>query len=191
MEQNTPKAKGFKSHFTAKRIAFLAVFTALSYVVSLLDFPIFPQASMLKFDFGSVFILLAGFMFGPIEGIIVCVIKELLHLPIGTTGGVGELANIIMTTSFLIIPTVTYIFKKGLPTVIITLIIATLFSTLISLAVNRYINFPLYGDTELIFFKKVWYFIIFFNLIKWTVISVCTVLVYKPMRKLFLKIGKQ
>lgn len=186
--KTTKKRQGFvKTHFTAKRIAYLAVFTALSFVISLIDFPIFPQASMLKLDFGNVFILLAGFMFGPVEGVIVCVIKELLHIPIGTTGGVGELANMIMATSYLLIPTIVYRFKKGIPTVVITLFMATLFSTAVSFFVNKYINFPLFGDTELHFFNSVKQFIIYFNLIKWSAISVITLIVYKPLHKLIKK----
>ncbi len=187
MKEKQEKESFIKTHFTAKRIAYMAVFTALSYVTSLFDFPIFPATPMLKLDFGNVFILLAGFMFGPVEGAIVCVIKELLRIPVGTTGGVGELANILMTISYIIIPTVVYRFKKGLPTVILTLVVATIFSSGVCLLVNRFINFPLYGDTELHFFNSVWQFILFFNLIKWTAISVLTVFTYKPFHRLIKK----
>ena len=187
MQEKEKKESFVKTHFTAKRVAYMAVFTALAFVVSLFDFPIFPATPMLKLDFGNVFILLAGFMFGPVEGVIVCVIKELLHIPVGSTGGVGELANIIMTISYIIIPTVVYRFKKGLPIVILTLVIATIFSSGVCLLVNRFINFPLYGDTELHFFNSVWQFIIFFNLIKWTAISVLTVLTYKPFHRFIKK----
>lgn len=76
----------FKKMFSAKRIALMAIFTALSFVVSMLEFPIFPQAEFLKLDFGNVFIMLIGFLLGPVEGMIVLVIKELLYIPVGGTG---------------------------------------------------------------------------------------------------------
>ena len=75
MEEQQEKRGGataLKSRFTAKRLSLMAVFTALAYVVSLFDFPIFPAAPFLKLDFGNVFILLISFLLGPVEGMIVC-----------------------------------------------------------------------------------------------------------------------
>ena len=110
---NKPE-KSKKPFFTAKKIAIIAVFTALSYVVSLFDFPIFPAAPFLKLDFGNVFLMLIGFLYGPIEAVIAIVIKEVIHIPVGTTGGVGELANILMTCAYVLIPAVVYRFKNGI-----------------------------------------------------------------------------
>ena len=76
-----------KKRFSAKRIALMGVFVALSYGVSFLEFPIFPPAPFLKLDFGNVFILLISLLLGPIEGIIVCVLKECLRLIGSTSGG--------------------------------------------------------------------------------------------------------
>ena len=64
-----------KNRFSAKRLALMAIFVALSYVVSILDFPIFPSAGFLQLDFGNVFIALIAFLLGPIEGVIVCLLK--------------------------------------------------------------------------------------------------------------------
>ena len=51
-EQQKPENKGgryaLKRFFTAKRMALMAVFVALSYVVSLFDFPIFPATPFLN-----------------------------------------------------------------------------------------------------------------------------------------------
>ena len=51
-----------KKRFSAKRVSLMAVFVALSFAVSLLDFPIFPATPFLKLDFGNTFILLIAFM---------------------------------------------------------------------------------------------------------------------------------
>ena len=61
-----------KKMFSAKRLALMAVFAALSFVVSLFEFPIFPTAAnSLKLDFGNGFIMLKAFLYGPVEGVIV------------------------------------------------------------------------------------------------------------------------
>jgi len=142
--RETPKTK-LKKMFSAKRLALMAIFTALSFVVSLFEFPIFPAADFLKLDFGNVFIMLIGFLLGPVEGIIVCVLKELLCILKSSSGGVGQLANILMTVSFIVVPAVTYKFHKGLKAVIPSLLIGCVLASGMALIANRFILFPAFG----------------------------------------------
>ena len=65
-----------REHFSAPRLAYMALFTALAYVVTFLEFPIFPAAGFLKLDFANVFFLFEGFIFGPVEAIVSIGIKE-------------------------------------------------------------------------------------------------------------------
>ncbi len=169
-----------------KRIVFTALFSALAYVVSLLSFPIFPTADFLKLDFSAVFITLAAFMFGPIAGVTACAIKELLcFITQPTFGGVGELANFIIISAFILLPSIVYCFKKGFLTVVLTLIIACLIQVGLSLIVNRYINFPLaMDDLAKDMFSSLWVFVLLFNLIKSVAISVLTILLYKRLSKI-------
>ncbi len=179
------KKEGF---FSARRVAFMAAFTALAFVVSLLEFPLFPAtpASFLKLDFGNVFVMLIGFLLGPVEGVIVCVLKEVIRIPFGTTGGVGELANMLVTTAYLLLPATVYRFRKGIKTAIVCLVVATLATSVIALAVNRFINFPLYmGDSAEQAFASLWGYIFIFNLIKWVSISVVVCLLYKTLSRIY------
>ena len=113
-----------KKVFTTKNIAGMAVFSALSFIVYLLEIPIFAgtPASFLELDLSNVFVMLAGFMYGPIPAILITLVKEGLHVFVGSTGGVGELANFIITTSFVLFPSILYQSKKGIKTVILSLI---------------------------------------------------------------------
>lgn len=175
---------------TTKKLAGTGVFAALAFVVSLLEFPIFPAASFLKFDFSLVFVLLAGFIFGPVSGIGVSAVKELLRFVMGSsTGGVGEVANFIVTLAFIVVPTVIYRYKKGFSTVIITLIIGCVLETAAALIANRFINFPLYmGDKAAEVFASLWQFVLLFNLIKTLVVSLVTIMLYKKVSALIKKI---
>ena len=75
-ETNEQKTKPCIKRFTAKRIALMAISVALSYAISLLDFPIFPATPYLKLDFGNVFILLISFLLGPVEGVVdICICR--------------------------------------------------------------------------------------------------------------------
>lgn len=175
---------------TTKKIAGTGIFAALAFVISLLEFPIFPDASFLKLDFSLVCILLAGFIFGPVSGFAAAGVKELLRFAIGSsTGGVGEIANFIVAASFIAVPTIVYHYKKGFSTVAITIAIGSCLEIAASLLVNRFINFPLYmGDGAAAVFESLWVFVLLFNLIKCVVISVLTILVYKKVSFLVKKI---
>ena len=176
-----------------QKVVGIALFSALSFVVSLFEFPIFPAAAFLKLDFSAVFTLLGGFMYGPVAGIIICAIKELIRFIMGSsTGGVGEIANFLVITSLIAIPTVVYRFKKGLAVVIITLILGVLTMTAMALISNRFIMFPLYmGDGAAAVFESVWYYVVFFNLIKGFAVSAIVFVLYKRVSWLFRKINLQ
>lgn len=176
-----------------RKIVGIALFSALSFVVSLLEFPIFPAAPFLKLDFSAVFVLLGGFMYGPVAGLIICAVKELIRFIMGSsTGGIGEIANFIVITCLIIVPTVVYRFKKGLPVVIITLITGIFTMTAAATLCNRFIMFPLYmGGGAANAFASLWYYIIFFNLIKGTAVSAIVFLLYKRVSWFFKRINLQ
>lgn len=176
-----------------KKIVGTALFAALSFVVSLLEFPIFPAAGFLKLDFSAVFILLGGFMYGPIAGIIICAVKELIRFVMGSgTGGIGEIANFLVTTSFIIVPTVVYRFRTGIKTVLITMAAGIVLQVGVALLSNRFIMFPLYmGNGAADAFNSLWHFVALFNLIKGAAISVIVFLLYKRVSWLFIKIKLQ
>lgn len=183
------KKKSVKEFFSARKIATIGVFAALSYIVMLLDFPIFPAVPFLKLDFSNVFVMLVGFAFGPVEGLVVLVIKEVLHIPIGTTGGVGELANICMGLAYIIVPSITYYFKKGIKIVIPTLLVGVVLQVGVSLLCNRYITFPLYmGEGAASAFNDFYPFITAFNAIKGVANSILCLVLYKYLSKAFKKL---
>lgn len=181
-------------YFTATRIAFIAIFTALSYVLSLFDFTLLPgtPVTFLKLDFSNVFVMLAGFSLGPVAGCIVAVVKELIHaLTVGQTAFVGELANILFVLPYMLIPAIVYKKHKGIKVVILSLAAGCVAQCLISLPVNYLLNFPAFtlafggtweGGQEL--FAQTWYWALLFNLIKTVIVSAATLLVYKPLSNL-------
>lgn len=196
-EQENKKTTGagmrsmLKKRFSAKRLALMAIFVALSFVVSLLSFSIFPGSPVffLELDFGNVFILLISFLLGPVEGVIVCVLKETLRIFAGSTGGVGELANMLMTSAYILLPSIVYQYRKGLKTVALTLAAACLIGTAAALLINRFITFPLFlGERGAAVFAEGFWLIVAFNLIKTVSIGVLTLLLYKRLSNFLKKI---
>lgn len=173
-----------KRYFTAQRIATLAMLTAIGYALSWLEFSVFPPASFLKLDFSNVATMLGVYMLGPVGAIVIEGVKQALCLITSTSGGVGQLANFLTTLSFIIVPSVLYEFKKGLPWVAAGMGISCVPQIAVSLVCNRYINFPLYmGEEAGNMFADLFWYIIAFNAIKGVAISALTLLLYKRLSK--------
>ncbi len=180
---NTENNQYKSSHYSAKKLAGMAIFTALAYVISLLEFPIFPVVPFLKLDFSNVFIMMAGFMYGPIPGILVGIMKELLRLIGSSTLGVGEIANFSIIIAYILPPALVYTKFKSKKVVCILLLVSCVLHTVVALVVNKFITFPLYGWGDK-FNSVVWY-VAGFNLIKSVSNSVITILLYKRIGYIF------
>ena len=174
--------------FSTRSIAGMAIFSALSYGISFLEFSLFPSSAVffLKLDFSNVFIMLAGFMYGPLSALFVGIIKELLCL-IGTqTLGVGQIANFVVILAYVIPPSIIYLFKKGIKWVILSLLLACVLQVVFALLTNKFITFPLYGMAEA--FDPSFWLILAFNVIKSVSVSIITILLYKRISYVFEKI---
>ena len=188
--------KSVRARLSAKRLALMAVFVALSYVVSFLEIPmpIF-GAEFLKLDLGNVFIVLISFLLGPVEGLAVCLLKEGLRCLTSTSLCAGELANFLITGAYILLPATLYQYKKTLKTVIISLSVSCLIATGTALIANRFIIFPafaflfggsIYGMSVKEAFSAFWVAVLLFNLIKTVAIGLLTMLLYKRLSN-FLK----
>lgn len=183
------------NYFTATRMAYLALFTAFAYVLYLpwLEFPLFPAVPFMKVDFSNTFVMIAGFALGPIAGVVVGVLKEILHsLTFSQTVGVGELANILMMLPYVLIPSLIYKKRKGIKTVIVALALGCIAQVIWSVPVNYTLTFPFFYSAfgmgswaeGMKFYLSVWYWAVLFNLIKTVLITVAVMILYKSISRL-------
>lgn len=175
--------------FNTRTIVTIAMLTVIGYALSYLEFPIFPAAPFLKLDFSTFATLFGGYMFGFPGALIIEGIKQLLIWGTkSSTGGVGEIANFLMATAFVLPPVILYKYKKGMLWVIVGLVFGCLSQISISLICNRYITFPFFEmllgsdkfnakDT----FNSLWGFVLAFNAIKSVAVSVLVFFLYKRL----------
>jgi len=187
-----------KNYFTATRIAYMALFTALSYVLYLpyLEFSLIPAVPFLKVDFSNSFVLVAGFSLGPVAGVVVGVLKELIHaLTFSSTSGVGELANILIMLPYVLVPSILYKRFKGIKSVLAILGGCCLLQAVWSIPVNYLLTFPFFLLTfhfpgvetwldGMNYYLTVWYWAVLFNLVKTVLVTVAVLLLYKPLSRL-------
>ena len=170
----------------------IALFSALSVTVMLipfLKFPIFPVIGFMDLDFSNVFSLFGGFLLGPLAAILIEFFKILLYALIkGTsTGYVGEFANFIIATAFVLPATILYKYKKGVKWVLLGLIFSVLCVVIVGTLVNYFVLFPLFlpKGHDMLTFKFIVTWIPAFNAIKYGLAAIIVFLLYKRIKFLF------
>lgn len=85
-------------------------------------------------------------MYGPLAGVIIAAIKSLLHLFATTSGGVGELADFLVTASFVFTAALIYKSNKSKKGALIGSAVATVVLVLVGALANYYIIIPFYSQ---------------------------------------------
>jgi riboflavin transporter FmnP len=188
----TTKTNQRMSVSTMTKVAMLSVLAFILMLVEL-PLPIFP--GFLKIDLSDVPALIAGFALGPVAGVAVEAVKNILHLLRTSTGGVGELANFLIGAAIVLPSALMYKIKCTRTNAIIGLAIGTVAMAAMGAIANLYVLIPFYTNfmpidaivamgsavnssitsvTTLVLFG-----IVPFNLFKGLVVSLFTMLLYK------------
>ncbi|MBR7071489.1 MAG: ECF transporter S component [Clostridia bacterium] len=130
---------------TIRGIAVSGIMGAIGFILMMLEFPLaFLIPSFVKLDFSELPALIAAFAFGPLYGVLVCLVKNLLHLFITSSAGVGELSNFLMGAIFVGVAGWIYQANKSKRTAFLGALIGTLTMAAISVLTNYYIVYPAY-----------------------------------------------
>lgn len=78
------------------KITVTALLTAVAIALQYIEVPIPLVPSFLKLDFSDLPELIGAFVLGPQYGIIICLLKNLIHLPVSSSMFVGEFSNFIL-----------------------------------------------------------------------------------------------
>lgn len=189
---------------SAKRLAIIGICSAIAVVLHMLDFPLlFLAPDFYKLDFSEVPVLMGGFFLGPSAAVAIEGVKVLLKLLFkGTsTAFVGDLANFVVGCSFVLPATIIYTAKKSKASAIAGLAVGTVCMSIFGTAFNAVYLLPkfaqLYGVPMEVLIsmgakvhagvKDVVSFVVLcvapLNLVKGTVVSVLTALLYKRVEK--------
>ena len=191
-----------RSRVMARKIAITGIFTAMAVVLMYLEFSLPFMPGFLKFDFSELPVLIGSFALGPVYGIIIELLKNLIHLPVTGTSGIGELSNFITGSIYVFTAGFFYEKHRTRKGAISAMLLATLALAIFAVPFNFFFTLPLYGSVAgipmeailgmgtaanpLITDKISLVLCAFlpFNLFKGLVIGVITCCVYKPISKL-------
>ena len=127
-----------------RKITVVALFAALSSVLMFFSFniPIVPR--YLKIDFSDLPALLASFSLGPLYGVVVSLIKNLINVTFKTTGGVGEVSNFLLSAVFVFVAGLIYKKNRNKKFAYIGAVCGLLATTFVSYFTNTYLVYPFY-----------------------------------------------
>ena len=142
-------------------MTFTAMLSAVAFALMFFEFSIpFLVPSFIQMDLSELPALIGAFAMGPWYGVIICLIKNLIHLLITTTGGVGELSNFILGAAFVLPAGLIYQRKKTKKNAVIGSVLGAAFMALLSVASNYFIVYPVYTaflpmDTILAMYQEI------------------------------------
>ncbi|MBQ7468851.1 MAG: ECF transporter S component [Pseudobutyrivibrio sp.] len=191
-----------KSKVNVRSMTVTAMLSAIAFVLMFLDTAVPFVPNFIKLDVSELPALIASFALGPVYGVVVCLIKNLLHLFITTTGGVGELSNFILGVAFVLPAGLIYYRKKSKKTAIFGAFVGAFLMAAISFPSNLFIVYPVYynfmpkdviiGAYQAVApfaeIKSIEQCLLMFNVpftfVKGLISAVITVLIYQPLRPL-------
>lgn len=194
-----------KKVLTTKNLTMIAMFSAISAVLMVFEIQLPFSPSFVKFDFSDLPVMLGGFLIGPFAGGIIAFMKVLLHFLLnGTTSFfVGDLSNLLLTLSLVLPASFIYQQKKTQKTTIQGLLVSIICTSLLAIIFNLFLIFPLYLKVlnlkmvDLINmihvvnplvkdgFTMIVFSLLPFNLFKYSIVSMITMLSYKKLSILF------
>ena len=133
-----------KSKVNIRLLVGTGMLSGLAFVLQYLEFPIPIMPGFIKFDFSDLPALIGAFAYGPLAGVIVEFIKNLLHCTVTQSFTVGELSNFILGAVFTGTAGLIYKKNKTKKGAIIGAIVGSVIMGIISFPSNLFIVYPAY-----------------------------------------------
>ena len=188
---------------TTQKLVIVALMSGVAFLLMMVHLP-YKFLGFLEFEISDVPAVVTGFAFGPLYGVLVELIKNAFKLMTTTTAGVGEVANFIICSAY-VVPA-SFIFRKmkgsEIKRNIVSLSIGTICFAFAGIVVNYFVTVPLYirvffGGNEAALFgmagatipaiKNAATLVVLgitpFNIVKGILIAVLSALVYKAVKK--------
>lgn len=181
-----------------KNLVKVGVLGALGFVImQAFRIPLPFAPPFMTVDFGDVPALIGGFAMGPVAGVAIQAVKNLLKLFTTETVGVGELSNFIVGSVFVATAAMYYVRHKTRKGALVALVIGVLAMTATALVSNAFFIFPAYAkaidmDLDALsvqigqanalvtnYMTLMFFSVVPFNLVKGALVGVVTRLLYK------------
>lgn len=128
-----------------RKMVVTAIFGVIGFILMAWEIPFLLVPSFIKLDFSELPALITAFAVGPLWGVIVCLVKNLLHCFLSSTMGIGELSNFILGSVFVFTAGLVYKYKKSRIGALIGSVTGAVLMSVIGVFSNYFIIYPLYS----------------------------------------------
>ena len=202
--------KNTKAKLTTQTLCFIGLFGALSTVLMMFKVPLFFAPTFMKLDLAELPAILGSFMFGPVAGVCIVFVKILLNLLISGTDSmyVGELSNLLLSSCYVLCASLIYSRHKTKKRAAIALVVSVIITSVVAIISNTFFIFPAYAvvyglemDTLVKMagavnplvhdtFTMMLWSVFPFNVVKLTLVSALTFLIYKKLHLFIMRFLK-
>ena len=130
---------------SVKQMTLVGIMSSISVILYYFiktPLPFFPP--WLDLQVSEIPALITGFAYGPYAGVLVIFVRFVIKLPATITVGVGELADLILSSTLVLISSIIYLKKRTLKGALLGTIIGVSSCTILSVFVNWFILIPAY-----------------------------------------------
>ncbi len=189
------------SRVNVKKLTTIAMLTAIGVILQYIEISIPVMPGFIKLDFSDLPELIGAFTFGPGAGVLICLIRNIIHCLVSYSNGIGELSNFILGAFFALTAGLIYKKAPNIKGAVIGAVAASAVMGIASLPNNYFIIYPLYYNvmgfpepailqmyqllrpsTESIA-EALLVFNVPFTIIKGLICSVIAIAVYNPLKK--------
>ncbi len=187
-----------KKKINTRKLTATAMLTAVAVVLQYIELPAPFMPPFIKLDISDLPELIGAFAYGPVAGIIIALVKNLIHAIGGWSFGVGELSNFVLGAIFAGVAGFIYKKNKTKKGAFIGGVVGSVVMAVISIFTNLYIMYPFYAnfmpggmDGILAAYQEILHvdtmieaLLIFnlpFNILKGMLCVVISMLIYKPL----------
>ncbi len=182
----------------------IAMLAAVAVVLMLFEFPLPFLPPFYKIDASELPVIIGAFAMGPWAGALIELIKILLNLLLDgtTTAFVGEFANFLIGCSYVVPASLVYYYRKSKKNAVLGLVLGTVTCAVVGCLLNAYLLLPAYSkafhmEIEALIamgtaankaIDSMFTFVLFatapLNILKCGLVSVFTMLIYKPISRI-------
>lgn len=195
---------GSENKLKVNRTAIIAMLSAVAIILNLFSFPLWFAPGFYKLDLSELPVLIGTLALGPVAGVAIEAVKIILNLLFNgtSTAFVGEIANFIMGCAYVVPAGIIYYNNKNRKNALIGIGVGTLVSITVGSLLNAFLLLPVYakiygmpleeliamGTAKNASISGMTTFILLavapFNLVKYGLVSIVTLFIYKPISRL-------
>lgn len=96
------KIMGNNKKTDVKKLTVTAMLSAIAVVLMYMEIPVPLMPGFIKLDISDLPALFGSFVYGPLCGVVICLVKNIMHAFGSSTFFVGEISNFILGSAFVI-----------------------------------------------------------------------------------------